>query len=485
MGRAVIDKFHLLDAVTAKVSGKRPKHNILEEEEEEHPKSKRQCALPGVLEEETKEAPQEHEHAASFLAANEITFHCTDAPLPCMSFQSAPFPKRLIKLLMAQPGFETPSAVQAASWPLAVAGRDVLAIAKTGSGKTLGYLLPALARCRKEKDQSDGCPICLVMAPTRELAIQIASEAEKFGECLDCRAVAVYGGARKSSQANALWSGCEIIAATPGRLLDLLDVKGQGKNAWTNLAKCSMLVLDEADRMLDMGFEKEIRAIVWELPVPHQTLFYSATWPHAVQNIAHDLLSEPAKVTVGSGGEKLTANTSVTQRVHVLEGPIAKARKLLELLKGFGRDDRVIVFANTKIDVQWISEHCTKNGLCVDSVSSFRSQAQREAVLQRFRTGELNIVVATDVCGRGLDIDGIEHVINYDFPDPDSYIHRIGRTGRAGASGTADSFFTVDNKIHAKELIRILTDSGQVVPAELGKFTGAGVSKSFADSDDE
>merc|ERR1712008_45744 len=157
------------------------------------------------------------------------------------------------------------------------------------------------------------------MAPTRELAIQISSEAVKYGEPMGCRAVAVYGGAPKNTQAKLLQSGCEVIAATPGRMKDMLDLRGKGKNASTNLKKCSMLVLDEADRMLDMGFEKEIRSIVWEIPVPHQTLLYSATWPFEVEGIAHDLLTSPAKVTVGSGGEKLTANKSVTQRVHIVE----------------------------------------------------------------------------------------------------------------------------------------------------------------------
>ncbi|CAE8699098.1 unnamed protein product [Polarella glacialis] len=308
MGRAV--KLPESD-VTEYVPAKRTNRVALDVTEDAPAKRSKRVDPPAELEEEDPAA-------AAFLLANEITFHDADSPLPCMSFETAPFPKKLIKLLIAQPGFKAPSAVQAASWPLAVAGRDVLAIAKTGSGKTLGYLLPALTRCRLEKADANGSPICLIMAPTRELAIQICSEAVKFGEPLGCRAVAVYGGASKKTQSNNLQRGCEVIAATPGRMKDMLDIRGNGYNAVTSLTKCSILLLDEADRMLDMGFETEIRSIVWEIPTPHQTLFYSATWPAEVECIAQDLLTNPAKVSVGSGGEKLTANKSVTQRVHVV-----------------------------------------------------------------------------------------------------------------------------------------------------------------------
>jgi len=301
----------------------------------------------------------------------------------------------------------------------------------------------------------------------------------------------VYGGTRKPPQANALRRGCELIVATPGRLVDFLDLKNKSKESPpTSLARCGLIVLDEADRMLDLGFEKEIRSLVWELPDPHQSLLYSATWPHAVQCIAKDLLTEPVKVTVGTGGEKLTANKSVTQNVHVLSGPEAKSKLLLQLLKDFRTsgpqvDKRVIVFANMKVDVKWLHQHCRGNGLAVDSISGDHAQSRRESVLQRFREGSLRVVIATDVCGRGLDIEGIEQVINYDFPGPEDYIHRIGRTGRAGTTGVADTFFTQDDRRHSTELIRILADAGQVVPAELGKFGGAGVSKTFEDSDDE
>jgi ATP-dependent RNA helicase DDX5/DBP2 len=200
-----------------------------------------------------------------------------------------------------------------------------LAIAKTGSGKTLGFLLPALTRCLREKEAAKGSPVCLIMAPTRELALQIVSEASKFLDCgTGCRTVAVYGGAPKDKQIREVKRGCEMVVATPGRLMDLLGNHGQ--DATVDLSCVSILVLDEADRMLDMGFEKDIRSIAWQLPAARQTLFYSATWPAdgrpditGVTTIAAELLSNPVKVTVGAGDVKLTANKAVTQRVRVLD----------------------------------------------------------------------------------------------------------------------------------------------------------------------
>jgi len=370
--------------------------------------------------------------------------------------------------------------VQAAAWPLASAGRDVLAIAKTGSGKTLGFLIPALARCIELKPKGDGSPIVLVMAPTRELAMQIKSEADKFGAPIGCRAVAVYGGAPKWGQTHELQAGCEVVIATPGRMMDMLDLHGASwTGASTSLKDCRVLVLDEADRMLDMGFEKDIWAITAQLPADHQTLFFTATWPKAVQRVAADLLNAATQVmvTVGGGGEKLTANKAVTQRVLVVE---ARAKweafeKLLENYKPGGADagKRVIVFSNTKRDVNWIAQHCWELlGNCVDTISGDRNQKERESVIRRFREGSVTIVIATDVAARGLDINGSERVINYDFPGPDDYIHRIGRTGRAGSTGAADTLFTSGDRKHARELVRILGDAEQEVPAELARMVG-------------
>jgi ATP-dependent RNA helicase DDX5/DBP2 len=193
--------------------------------------------------------------AEAYLLEHEITIHEEGAPPPCLSLAAAPFTPELVALLRAQPGFTAPSAVQASTWPIANLGRDVLAIAKTGSGKTLGFLMPVLNKCLRERAAAKGAPLGLIMAPTRELALQIAAEAVKFGRKVGCRAVAVYGGAAKDKQVRALKQGCELIVGTPGRISDVLDVKGGGKKSVCSVASMSMLVLDEADRMLDMGFE--------------------------------------------------------------------------------------------------------------------------------------------------------------------------------------------------------------------------------------
>lgn len=423
---------------------------------------------------------------AAYLISNEITIHEADAPTPCLSLSNAPFPPALVKMLMQQ-GFSAPSPVQAASWPVATMGRDVLAIAKTGSGKTLGFLLPVLARCIAEKVAAKGAPLGLIMAPTRELALQIHAEANKFGRCVGCTSVAVYGGAARQAQVNSLRRGCELIIGTPGRIKDVLDTRGNGVNACTPVGKLSMLVLDEADRMLDMGFEHDIRSIVWQAFAgldgnsyrAHQTFLYSATWPLEVQGIASDLLTNAVKVTVGSGGEKLTASKSVEQRVHVIQsgqrwdafrGLIAPFCK-----RAGGKDagTRVLVFANRKDTVKALAKYCTEMGMACEQLSGDRSQSQRESTLKRFKEGSVTVVIATDVAARGLDIKGIERVINFELPVDDfqDYVHRIGRTGRASATGRADSLFTDSDKMHAKELIRILNEAGQLVPPALAKLT--------------
>jgi len=235
--------------------------------------------------------------------------------------------------------------------------------------------------------------------------------------------------------------------------------------------------------MLDMGFEKDIRAIVACMPSGRQTFLFTATWPKAVQRVASDLLgTSQCKVTVGSGGEKLTANKSVTQNVQIVT-PSDKWAAFIELIAPFKpggtmADDRVIIFANTKKDVNGIGQYCWEEKFRVDTLSGDRSQREREEVIRNFRSGVVTMVIATDVAARGLDINGIERVINYDYPPGDGgsedYIHRIGRTGRAGAAGVADTLFTYSDSKHAKEIVRILTDAGQTVSAELRAMANQG-----------
>jgi superfamily II DNA/RNA helicase len=319
------------------------------------------------------------------------------------------------------------------------------------------------------------------MAPTRELALQIHAEALKFGASVGCRAVAVYGGAPKERQISALRRGCELIIGTPGRIKDILDTQSGFESAAVSTARLSMLVLDEADRMLDMGFERDIRAIVWQAfdERPRQTFLYSATWPEygsEIQTVANDLLSKPVKITVGSGGERLTANKSVTQRVHVVDAA-RRMDKFEELIATFCRGGadagkRVIVFANMKITVKKLAQFCKAQGLACESMSGDRSQSQRESTIRKFKSGQVTVVIATDVAARGLDIKGIERVINYELPVDDfqDYVHRIGRTGRAGMTGESDSLFTDGDKIHSQALIKIMSEAGQTVPRELSRY---------------
>ena len=367
----------------------------------------------------------------AYLAAHELIIHDETAPPPCLTLAEAPFPRPLLAMLCRQP-FTAPSPVQAATWPIAVAGRDVLAIAKTGSGKTLGFLLPVLTRCAAERKKNKTVtvkaargsgggsgPLGIVMAPTRELALQISVEATKFGACVGVASVAVYGGAAKQAQVNALQRGCELIIGTPGRIKDVLDVRGGGAATCVSCSEMTMVVLDEADRMLDMGFERDIRDIVRqcfndgsaqeeeeEAYRPHQTFLYSATWPLEVQGIAADLLaSDAVKVTVGTGGEKLTASKSIVQRVHVVEGT-ERMETFAQLIAPFGKGGkneraRVIVFANRKDTVKALAKHCAGRGMTCDVLSGDRSQSQRNSTLRKFKEGAVTIVIATDVAARG------------------------------------------------------------------------------------
>ena len=418
------------------------------------------------------------EAEAEFMKTHQIEIHQTNAPAPCIVMETAPFPAPLVKLLLEQ-GFPHPSPVQAAAWPVAAALCDLLAVAKTGSGKTLGYLLPALTVCDQKKAAAGGYPVALVMAPTRELAMQIQTEATKFGKPLGCRAVAVYGGASKWGQQKQLQNGAEVIVATPGRLMDLLELHG---SSWgqpsTSLEHCEVLVLDEADRMLDMGFESDIRTIVGVMNKEKlQTMLFTATWPRVVQRVAADLLKDShVKVTVGTGGDKLTANTAVKQVVRVVEQH-AKWDEFLKVMEVFApggakEGTRVIIFANTKRDVNAISKHFWDQKYNVDSLSGDRTQKAREDVVAKFRQGSVTMVIATDVAARGLDIPGIEMVINYDFPDQniDDYIHRIGRTGRAGAIGHAETLFTKKDTKYSRELVRILREAKQEVSSDLERM---------------
>uniref|UniRef100_A0A453E5D1 RNA helicase n=1 Tax=Aegilops tauschii subsp. strangulata TaxID=200361 RepID=A0A453E5D1_AEGTS len=340
-----------------------------------------------------------------------------------------------------------PTPIQSQGWPMALKGRDLIGIAETGSGKTLAYLLPAIVHVNAQPILAPGDgPIVLVLAPTRELAVQIQQETTKFGASSKIKSTCIYGGVPKGPQVRDLQKGVEIIIATPGRLIDMME------SHHTNLRRVTYLVLDEADRMLDMGFEPQIKKIVSQIRPDRQTLYWSATWPKEVELLARTFLFDPYK------------------HVEILSES-QKYNKLVNLLEDIMDGSRILIFMDTKKGCDQITRQLRMDGWPALSIHGDKSQAERDWVLSEFKSGKSPIMTATDVAARGLDVKDVKYVINYDFPGSlEDYVHRIGRTGRAGATGTAYSFFTAANARFAKDLISILVEAGQKVSPELANM---------------
>lgn len=343
------------------------------------------------------------------------------------------------------------------------------------SGKTLGFILPALVHILNQpKLQRGDGPIALVLAPTRELAQQIQKVVFEFGRSSGVRSTCLFGGASKFEQISSLRRGSEIVIATPGRLLDLLET------SILNLHRCTYLVMDEADRMLDMGFEPQIRKILSQIRPDRQTLMWSATWPTEVRELAQDYLSQYIHLTVGS--LELAANPNITQIVKVCQQN-DKQNELREILSGIfdKKDDapgKVLIFAQTKRAVDYLARFIDSCGVRCASIHGDKSQEQRDNTLNSFRSNRVSILVATDVAARGLDVDGIQYVINYDYPNgSEDYIHRIGRTGRRNNKGTAYTLFTEENGPLARDLIKVLKEAKQEISSELYEL-----SKSYSSS---
>ncbi|GAY46792.1 hypothetical protein CUMW_099710, partial [Citrus unshiu] len=322
-----------------------------------------------------------------------------EVPPPFMSFEATGFPPELLREVH-NAGFSSPTPIQAQSWPIALQSRDIVAIAKTGSGKTLGYLLPGfihLKRCRNDPRLG---PTVLVLSPTRELATQIQDEAVKFGKSSRISCTCLYGGAPKGPQLKDIDRGVDIVVATPGRLNDILEMRR------ISLNQVSYLVLDEADRMLDMGFEPQIRKIVKEVPARRQTLMYTATWPREVRKIAADLLVNPVQVNIGNVDE-LAANKAITQHIEVL-APMEKHRRLEQILRSQEPGSKIIVFCSTKKMCDQLARNLTRP-FGAAAIHGDKSQSERDYVLNQFRAGRSPVLVATDVAARGLDIKDIRY----------------------------------------------------------------------------
>lgn len=412
---------------------------------------------------------QEHPNTAmrsmaeveAYRQANEITVKGREVHKPILRFDEGNFPDYIMKGIEAQK-YTTPTCIQAQGWPIALSGKDFVGIAQTGSGKTLGYILPAIIHINHQPylQRGDG-PIALVLAPTRELAQQIQQVAAEFGKASRVRSTCVFGGAPKGPQLRDIERGSEICIATPGRLIDFLEA---GK---ISLRRCTYLVLDEADRMLDMGFEPQIRKIIEQIRPDCQTLMWSATWPKEVRSLAEDFLKDYIQINIGA--LQLCANHRILQIIDVCT-ETEKEDKLMKLHQEIlnEKENKTIVFAETKRKVDDLTRKMRRYGWPAICIHGDKTQQERDWVLNEFRSGRSPILVATDVAARGLDVDDVRFVINYDYPNcSEDYIHRIGRTARSNKTGTAYTFFTPNNCRQAKELISVLQEANQVVNPKL------------------
>ena len=358
-----------------------------------------------------------------------------------MNFEQFNLDSRLLQGIKVA-GYETATPIQEAAIPAALRGRDIIGTAQTGTGKTAAFILPIL---NKLLDGPRGTPRALIVTPTRELAEQVNQVAHALAVGTGVRSTAIYGGVGADRQIKALNHGIEILVATPGRLLDLLQQRH------VKLHRIEVLVLDEADRMFDMGFLPDVRRIIKAVPTERQTMLFSATFPAEVDLLASQSLTNPQRIAMGISKPAVT----VTHALYPVPAHL-KSALLIKLLKQIDSDS-VLVFTRTKHRADKVARQIAHSGFRVTSLHGNRTQGQRERALHGFKTGHFPIMVATDIAARGLDIESITHVINYDMPDTaDAYIHRIGRTGRAHRTGDAFTLVTPEDNDMIRALERIM-----------------------------
>ena len=369
-----------------------------------------------------------------------------------MSFANLNIIDPLLRAL-AKEGYTTPTPIQMLAIPPLLDGKDLVGIAQTGTGKTAAFVLPILQRMMAERKSSPpGVPRVLVLAPTRELAAQIGQSFATYGQFLRFRHLVIFGGVRQGPQVQMLSRGVDILIATPGRLLDLMN---QG---YIELKGVEFFVLDEIDRMLDMGFIKDVRRVVSALPKKRNSLFFSATMSQQTGEFAESFLTDPVHVEAPHTTCTLDC---IDQSVFFVDQN-SKNSLLLELLRD-GDMERVLVFARTKHRADKVATMLEKNRIRADAIHGNKSQNQRTKAMHNFKSGHIQVLVATDIAARGIDIDDITHVVNYDLPnEPESYVHRIGRTGRAGASGTAFSFCAADERSFLRDIERLTREQIKV-----------------------
>ncbi len=365
------------------------------------------------------------------------------------SFKDLGLNQEMLKAVKAE-GYSEPTPIQAQAIPLVLKGRDVLGCAQTGTGKTAAFALPIIQKLSKAQARKGRRPIrALILTPTRELAAQIDDCFAAFGKTTGVYRTAVFGGVSQGRQADALRRGVDVLVATPGRLLDLI---GQG---FIDLGLLEIFVLDEADRMLDMGFIHDVRRVAKLLPDRRQTLLFSATMPGDIRNLADNLLRNPAQVSVAPPCSTVDL---IEQSVYYVE----KADKgaLLSSLMSKPEFGRALIFTRTKHGADKVAKMLSRGNVKAEAIHGNKTQNARQNALDSFKRGRSQALVATDIASRGIDIDSVTHVINFDLPnEPESYVHRIGRTGRAGASGIAISFCAVDERPYLKNIERLIKKS--------------------------
>jgi ATP-dependent RNA helicase RhlE len=373
---------------------------------------------------------------------------------------------------LADEQYAVPTPIQIETIPVVLGRRDVVGVAQTGTGKTAAFALPLLQRLAAASRSAEprACRV-LVLSPTRELSAQIAESFRTYGRHLRIRVALAIGGVSIGPQARALAGGVDVLVATPGRLLDLAQTGA------VRLDRAEVLVLDEADRMLDMGFIHDIRRIIARLPKPRQNLLFSATMPGQIAELAREILRDPVKISISPTAP---AAERIAQRLVHLAGA-DKPAALAEILRAEPLE-RALVFTRTKHGADKVTRALVRSGFAAEAIHGNKSQNRRERVLAAFRGGRLRILVATDIAARGIDIDGISHVINYDLPNvPETYVHRIGRTARAGAAGAAISLCSVEERPHLRAIEKLI---GRPISASHRGRGTVGTAKPFAKSGD-
>ena len=378
-----------------------------------------------------------------------------------VTFASLGVAEPILRALSAE-NYTHPTPIQAKALPVLLSGRDLLGIAQTGTGKTAAFGLPLLQKLSighvpPQPKQTKA----LILAPTRELAVQIEQSLRTYGKFLNLKMAVILGGVSQNNQVREMSRGVDILVATPGRLLDLVQQK------FVRLDAVNTFIVDEADRMLDMGFIRDVRKLVAYLPKQRQSMLFSATMPEDIASLAREMMHQPEKIEVAPQGK--TADRIAQSLYYV---PMQQKRQLLsELLKDVSLN-RVIVFTRTKHGANRVAEHLSKTGVVAEAIHGNKSQNARQRALENFRSGKARVLVATDIAARGIDIDHISHVVNFELPnEPESYVHRIGRTARAGGEGIAISFCDQSERAYLRDIERLTRMKIEVVAHDLPEMT--------------